>query len=118
MNYLTDFLNRKKNESLDNESRLNRLNPDFDEKKLQTPDNESRLNRLNPEREYSETPPIPPADGLIRRGEIIVQVAPNALGKGGEKDCEDNSVSCTASAGPMPINARPLKHSQRMMNGA
>jgi hypothetical protein len=54
MNYFTDFLNREKIKSLDTESRLNLLNPDFDEKNLQTPDNESLLNRLNPEREYSE----------------------------------------------------------------
>jgi stress-induced morphogen len=72
MNYFTDFLNREKNKSLDTENLLNRLNPDYDEKKLQTPDNESRLNLLNPEREYSETPPIPPADGLQRRGAFIM----------------------------------------------
>lgn len=72
MNYFTDFLNREKNKSLDSESLLNRLNPDFNEKKLQTPDNESLLNRLNPEREYSEPAPIPPADGLIRRGAFIM----------------------------------------------
>jgi hypothetical protein len=72
MNYFTDFLNREKNKSLDTENLLNRLNPDYDEKKLQTPDNESRLNLLNPEREYSETPPIPPADGLQRRGGFIM----------------------------------------------
>jgi hypothetical protein len=64
MNYLTDFIEREKNKSIDTENRLNRLNPDFSEKKLQTPDNESRLNRLNPEREYSEPAQIAELSGV------------------------------------------------------